>query len=94
MYILLLIITTVFAVWIFFDAQTKNTNVLLPYLWLAAVLFFPIIAIPSYFVLKGLNLFKKTKSTNNVKKLLCPKCGKENSDLQTACAFCSNQLNL
>jgi len=76
------------------DSQNKKGNFFIPYLWLAAALFFPVIAIPAYFILKIVKPTTQITNKENGKTILCPKCGKENNLLQSVCCFCNNQLNI
>jgi hypothetical protein len=84
-----------FALYIFFDASKRTSKARTPFLWLVAVLFFPYITIPLYFIIGRTNVIGVDKSTRlPLKTVICPKCGKENSIEDNACSKCNNNLQL
>ncbi len=95
MQIIFLILITIVALWVFYDAKSSGYNLFIAYLWTFGVLFFPLFVLPVYFLQKvfRLKIFinKKNKETNMV---LCSKCGKENEIINKICLFCKNELVL
>jgi hypothetical protein len=85
------------ALYIFFDANKRHNRTRFAFMWLAATLFLPYIAIPLYFITRKSPMNSRNTTKNAVltdRALICSKCGYENSNQDAVCAKCNNNLQV
>ncbi|RAP34497.1 hypothetical protein DID77_00970 [Candidatus Marinamargulisbacteria bacterium SCGC AG-439-L15] len=81
--------------WIFQDAKRVGYSYLTAFLWGISIFLVPLISLPAYFILRFKRMQNKEKTTpKHLPKLLCPRCGQDNTGHDKTCTNCGNNLTL